>query len=210
MRLFLASQDFGEHGDQLSRMTGDNRRALVVSNARDYTEDKGLNRQRQLFTNHNLEFQELDLREYFGKSGELREFIDGYNPGLIALLGGNTFLLRRALAQSGLDEIIKSDTAVDKYIIAGHSAGSVVAGPSLHGFELMDKETLVLPGYQSEVVWSGLGLTDTRVIPHVGSLKYKQTIMEIGKQFNANGWRYVMLDDDAVFVVHGDKEEVLR
>lgn len=209
MRLFLASQDFGEHGDRLSRMTGDNRRALVVSNARDYTEDKGLDRQWQLFANHNLEFQELDLREYFGKSGELREFIDGYNPGLIVLLGGNTFLLRRALAQSGLDEIIKSDVAVDKYVIAGHSAGSIVAGPSLHGFELMDKETLVLPGYQSEVVWSGLGLTDMRVIPHVGSEKYTQAIIDVREKFDSSGLKHVALHDTAVFVVDGNIEEVI-
>lgn len=32
MRLFLASQDFGNHADRLSEMVGGNRRALVNKN----------------------------------------------------------------------------------------------------------------------------------------------------------------------------------
>ena len=211
MRLFLASQDFGNYADRLSAMVGESRKSLVVFNARDHKEDKGLDAQRQLFADNNLAFHELDLRKYFGRAHELRKFVDEYTPGLVVLLGGNTFLLRRALAQSGFDEILKVDIAADKYVLAGHSAGSIVVGPSLCGFERMDKEKLVLPGYQPEIIWSGLELTDMRVIPHVDSPKYKQAIIQLREQlFDVNNWRYVTLDDDAVFIVDGEKEEVLR
>lgn len=191
-------------------MVGENRKALVVTNARDYSEDKGLDAQRDLFARHNLDFRELDLRSYFGKSEELRSFIDTYKPGLIVLLGGNTFLLRRALSQSELDELLRHDVAADRYVLAGHSAGSIVVGPSLEGFERMDKEKLVLPGYQEEVIWSGLGLTDTRVIPHADSPTYETAVIELRQtMFDENGWKYVTLNDSDVFVVDGDKEEVL-
>ena len=80
MRLFLASQYFGNHADRLSDMVGENRKALVITNARDYRENKSLDAKRKLFKQNNLDFQELDLREYFGKSDELRLFIDDYQP----------------------------------------------------------------------------------------------------------------------------------
>lgn len=211
MRLFLASQDFGNHADRLSEMVGENRKSLVVFNARDYKDDKGIAKQRELFAQNNLDFQELDLRDYFGKSGELRSFIDEYQPGLIVLLGGNTFLLRRALSQSGLDEILQQDIVANRYVLAGHSAGAIVAGPSLEGFERMDKEKLVMPGYQEEVIWSGLGLADARAIPHIESSEYDTAIVELRQElFDKNGWRYVMLRDSDVLVVDGEEEEVLQ
>jgi dipeptidase E len=211
MRLFLASQDFGNHADRLSEMVGDNRRSLVIFNARDYKDDKGIEKQKELFARNNLKFRSLDLRDYFGKQDELREFIIGYNPGLITLLGGNTFLLRRALFQSGLDEILRDDIRHDKYVLAGHSAGSMVIGPSLRGYERMDKEKLVLPKYQSEVIWDGLNLTDMRIIPHADSSKYEKEIIEIrSKLFDKNGWKYAALNDSDVFVVDNDKVEILR
>lgn len=46
MRLFLASQDFGNYVDRLSAMVGKNRKTLVVTNARDYSVDKGVEAQK--------------------------------------------------------------------------------------------------------------------------------------------------------------------
>lgn len=210
MRLFLASQDFGKHGERLSAMVGENRRALVVFNARDAKSDIGLEKQKTLCAQYNLQFQRLELRDYFGKSEELREFVDNYEPGVIVLLGGNTFLLRRALFQSGLDEILRHDIATDRYVFAGHSAGAIVAGPSLEGFEKMDEPDRVLPGYQEEIVWDGLGLTDVRIIPHADSSKYSAAATQRQADFSKNGWRHIVLNDSDVFVIDGTKEEILR
>lgn len=211
MRLFLASQDFGNHTDRLREMVGHNTRSLVVFNARDYKEDKGVEAQRRLFSTNHLMFQEIDLRDYFGKSQELKEYISSYKPGLVVLLGGNTFLLRRALFQSGFDQILQNDIREDKYVLAGHSAGSIVVGPSLRGYERMDKEKLVLPGYQREIVWDGLGLTNVRVIPHADSPKYEKEIIDLRSNlFDRNHWEYTVLNDSDVFIVDGIKSEVLR
>ena len=210
MRLFLASQDFGNHVDRLSAMVGENRKTLVVTNARDYNVDKGIEVQKELFAANGLDFYELDLRKYFGQQEELEKFVDEYQPGAVILLGGNVFLLRRALYQSGFDEILKRDVCADKYVLAGHSAGAIVAGPSLDGFEKMDEPDLVLPGYQEEIIWSGLGLADMRVIPHADSPKYAAAAIDCQKAFSENGWEYVALNDGDVFVVDGENEEILR
>ena len=60
MRLFLASQDFGNYVDRLSAMVGKNRKTLVVTNARDYSVDKGVEAQKELFAANGLDFYELD------------------------------------------------------------------------------------------------------------------------------------------------------
>ena len=212
MRLFLASQDFGNFGDKLSEMVGDNRRALVIFNARDHKDgDRGIEKQKQIFADAGLEFNELDLRNYFDRKDELQQFIDEFKPGLVVLLGGNTFLLRRALAQSGFDEILIDDIKADKYVYAGHSAGSMIVAPSLKGFERLDNEKIVVSGYNPEVIWSGLNITDIRVIPHVSSDKYREQIVKMRTElFDSKGWRYELLEDEDVFVIDGEEEIVLR
>lgn len=211
MRLFLASQDFGRHADVLSDMVGKNRKVLVVFNARDLKEDRGGERTQSLLNENNLQFVELDLRNYFGKTQELREYVDEYGPGMVLLLGGNTFLLRRAMSQSGFDEILQEDVSDDRYVLAGYSAGAIVAGPSLRGYERMDNEKIVPSQYKKEVVWKGLALTDVRIIPHANSDKYERAIAEMRKVvFDREEWSYVVLNDTDVFVVNGDKSEVLR
>lgn len=208
MRLFLASQDFGEHASLLSGMAGDNRRALVVFNARDYKPERGVEKQKRLFAGIGLEFNELDLRNYFGKKEELQQFIAEFNPGVVDLLGGNSFLLRRAMAQSGLDEILKKDIKNDKYVLAGHSAGSVVVGPSLKGFERVDSQHMLMPGYDEAVIWDGLGLIDVRIVPHADSRDDIATIWR--GLFEKEGLKYLALNDSDALVINDGKEEVLR
>ena len=211
MRLFLASQDFGNFGDKLSEMVGENRRALVIFNARDYKEERGVERQKELCSEIGLEFNEFDLRDYFGRKNELRQFIDKFKPGLAVLLGGNTFLLRRALAQSGFDEILTDDIKADRYVYAGHSAGSIIVAPSLEGYERLDNENVIMAGYDKKVIREGLNLVDVRVIPHVSSDKYREKIISMRRELlDRKGWRYELLEDEDVFVIDGEEEIVLR
>ena len=212
MKLFLASQDFGDHADKLRKLVGKNKNTLVIFNARDYKEgDNGEPFQRELFTKNGFNFYRLDLRDYFGKEAELNKFVADYKPGLVVLLGGNTFLLRRALAQSGFDKIICRDVKQGKYVFAGHSAGSIIAGPNLHGFEHMDQEKLTFPPYKKKIVWDGLGLTDVRVIPHADSPKYEKEINKLRKElFDKYNYEYVVLSDADVLIIDGSKKELLK
>ena len=62
----------------------------------------------------------------------------------------------------------------DAIVYGGFSAGAVVAGPSLAGYELMDDPEEVPAGYERAVVWDGLGLVDFAIVPHFRS-RHPQT-----------------------------------
>ncbi|GHU07297.1 hypothetical protein FACS189431_1620 [Alphaproteobacteria bacterium] len=213
MRLFLASQDFGNYIKELHELVGDNKKMLVVINARDAKPWKWSgSKDEKYYTDSGFETTELDLRKYFGKPEELRKYIDEFRPGQIYVLGGNSFLLMRAMAQSGLDKIIKSDIEKDKYVYSGHSAGSCVAGPdirrqAIHGW---DDKDLVLDGYQKKVVWECLGLVDFRVVPHYDLARKHDVTRELADILEKYGLKYLTLNDSDVYIVNGDKKEVLR
>ncbi len=211
MRLFLASQDFGDFGDKLIKLVGSNKKTLLIRNSIDDQKPRLVEHKIKLFEGYGLTVEELDLRKYFGQSEKLRQFIDRYKPGLIILSGGNTFILRRALAYSGFDQILKEDLKQDKYVLSGYSAGAIVCGPSLEHFERMDKEKVTPEGYKSEIIWSGLGLTEIRIVPHVDQPQYDQQTVYLRKEvFEKQNLPYVALRDSDVLIIDSDKEMVLR
>ena len=70
MKLFLASQDMGDFPEVLEKLVGEKKRALVISDARDYYQDEERIEEALEKTFVNLqkigiENKRLDLREYF-------------------------------------------------------------------------------------------------------------------------------------------------
>lgn len=98
---------------------------------------------------------ELDLRSYFGASDELKRFLTDID--LVWINGGNAFILRRAMKQSGFDALIRSAVARDEIVYAGFSAAAVIAFDSLKGLELTDDPEDIPSGYDANTVWKGLG-----------------------------------------------------
>src|SRR4051794_4681525 len=109
MRLFLSSQDFGKHPKIARKLAGNNNRAAYIKNAQDFlpTEERNLGtpEKKKMFEAAGFDIEELDLRDYFGKPEKLLNKLSNY--GSFWSSGGNTFILRRAMAASGLDEILK-------------------------------------------------------------------------------------------------------
>lgn len=52
----------------------------------------------------------------------------------------------------------------------------------LHEFERLDDATLVLPGYQEEIIWGGLGLTSMAILPHADSEKYGNEVARLSAE----------------------------
>jgi dipeptidase E len=109
---------------------------------------------------------ELDLRLHFQRSGDLLTLISGINA--VWVNGGNSFILRRAMRQSGFDLLIKDALARDTLVYAGFSAGAVVCYRSMHGLELIDDANEAPMGYDPEIVWQGLDLLPYAVVVHDG------------------------------------------
>lgn len=211
MRLYLSSDNVGRHADKLLEMVGPNRTVAYIGNAKDYwgAESRATKTadHREEFEKLGFKFTEYDLRNYFDQQKITETEIARY--GLIWGSGGNTFMLRRALRDSGLDKIILDLVNADKIVYGGSSAGSIVVTPSLHGTELADDPNVVADFYHQDVLWEGLNLTSNYIVPHVGSDWFGPESAAMIQYLKKNNLPFKALIDGQVYVVNGEVEELL-
>jgi dipeptidase E len=212
MRLYLSSHGFGNHLARLQQMVGDNKKVLFIDNAKDdLPEDERqahVAEKRLEFEEAGFEFYELDLRKYFGKSELLAKIVAG--AGLVWVSGGNTFIVRRALKYSGLDEILMNDLRKDLFVYGGSSAGSIIMTKTLRGTEMGDDPYVTPEGYEQEIIWSGLGMIYPQLVPHYESAWFGNEAQAMIDYFEENGLKYKGLKDGEVYVVDGEFEERLE
>ncbi|HEX7483775.1 MAG TPA: Type 1 glutamine amidotransferase-like domain-containing protein [Candidatus Saccharimonadales bacterium] len=212
MRLYLSSHGFGNHLERLQQMVGDNKKVLFIDNAKDdLSEDERqahVAEKRLEFEEAGFEFYELDLRKYFGKAELLSKIVAG--AGLVWVSGGNTFLVRRALKYSGLDEILMNDLRKDLFVYGGSSAGAIIMTKTLRGTEMGDDPYVAPEGYEQEIIWNGLGMIYPQLVPHYQSSWFGNEAQAMIDYFEENGLKYKGLKDGEVYVVDGEFEERLE
>lgn len=162
MRLYLSSYRLGRHVEWLKALLPKRPRALILANALD---GFSMSLRRKLTAEEYDPYSELevlsftvsdfDLRQFFGAPEDLTKTLR--TGDLVWILGGNSFVLRRAMALSGFDAELVRLLRSDDLIYGGFSAGAVVAARTLHGIHLMDNPHDVPDGYLSAVIWNGLG-----------------------------------------------------
>lgn len=213
MRLFLSSQNFGNHTETLLQLIGSRKKTVLINNAKDYLSPAERRQhsaeKKEEFLAIGLQFQEIDLRDYFGKSAELAKELE-QDIGLIWLSGGNTFILRRALQYSGLDKLLPELLRQDAFVLGGSSAGSIVATPSLRGTEHGDDPHEVPDGYNDTVIWEGLNLVPFHIVPHYRSEWFGSESEAMAQYFKQHDMPYYALEDGQVVVVQNEKVGVLR
>jgi dipeptidase E len=119
MRLYLSSFKLGNRPEEFARLVGPARNVAVIMNALDnFPEQRALWLGAQIEALGNIGFRaaELDLRSYFHRPADLHTLISGINA--VWVNGGNSFILRRAMKQSGFDRIIKDALAHDALVYA--------------------------------------------------------------------------------------------
>lgn len=206
MRLYLSSYRIGDRAGSLLALLGSGKRAAIVSNALDNISSTARSIYRDEVYDPHMELaslglvtEELDLRRYFGEAEALREKLGEFD--LVWVMGGNAFVLRRAMKQSGFDDVITGMLERDEIVYGGFSAGAVVATPTLRGIELMDDPAEVPAGYDPEVVWDGLGLIDHSIVPHFRSPHPESAAAERAvRHMMSRGMRYRALHDGEVIV----------
>lgn len=206
MRLYLSSYRLGDRAGALLALLGDGRRCAIVSNALDNVSQSARDLFRAEVYDPVAEFASLgivatplDLRDYFGDPAGLRAALGDVD--LVWVMGGNSFILRRAMQQSGFDDVITDLLEADAIVYGGFSAGAVVAAPTLEGIQLMDDPAECPPGYGAEPVWEGLGLIDHHIVPHYRSAHTESAAAERAvRHLSARGLRYRALRDGEVIV----------
>jgi dipeptidase E len=205
MQLYLSSYRFGSCASRLPALAPGGV-AVVIANALDYTDDlarKQAGTLREIGELGRLGFaaRELDLRSYFGKPEALSEQLVGV--ALLWVVGGNAFLLRRALKQSGLDALLRARRADDSLVYGGYSAGAVVVTSTLRGIELVDPPSVLAPGYDPEIVWDGVGLVPYSIAPHYASEHVDSEASNgLVEYFIENQMPFKALRDGEVIITH--------
>ncbi len=216
MRLYLASHNLGPYTNELLKLVGEGRKALFIENARDYYPDEkranDLQEKLAMLSELGFEVAELNLRDYFGKQDELRDFIDSYKPDLIYASGGNVFLLATAYHLSGFDEILREDLANDKYVYGGFSAGTMAICREL---EIYGGHAYLIPEVVKEIygvdsVMKGVGLLDYQLVPHANLPKWIDGTKEFVRRIEAAGLTPRLLNQEAVIIVDDNGELLLE
>jgi dipeptidase E len=216
MRLFLASHNLGSYADKLVELVGKGRKALFIENARDYyPEEKRANDLQEklaMLSSLGFEVEELNLRNYFGKSDKLKTFLQVYKPDLIYASGGNVFLLATAYLLSGFDGILREDLTKDKYVYGGFSAGAIVTCNTIK-FYAHDHIALVpeiVPEiYGVDAILDGIGLVDYQLIPHADVPEYLETTKDCIYRIKNAGLKALPLKQEAVIIVNNNSQQIL-
>lgn len=205
MKLYLSSYRFGDEPQKLADLVGDNNKIAIIPNALDvYTDmarrEVGLQREKDGLVQIGLEPEILDLRNYFGKPEELKNKMNEY--GAVWVLGGNTFVLRRAYMESGLDTWLQEHKGNKEFVYGGYSAGVCVLSPELKGLEIIDQPNTIPEGYKEEVIWQGVGLIDFAFAPHYMSNHPESEMVTKEVEYMVkNGIEHKALHDGEVIIL---------
>ena len=201
MNLYLSSYRLGEKSEVLRSMVKGARRVAVIRNALDFSSDAERlesGRQRELNDLRSLGLDpiELDLRSYFSRCSELHKQLLLFDA--VWVVGGNSFILRRAMRESGLDSLLKNDELGREFVYAGYSAGACAVSLTLRGIDNVDSPNLVPDGYPLEPVWEGVGLVPFAIAPHYQSAHPDSGAIESSIQY--------FIDHDIPFIKLRDRE----
>ncbi|MGU3293663.1 Type 1 glutamine amidotransferase-like domain-containing protein [Williamsia sp. M5A3_1d] len=203
MRLFLTCLGVDGHDDLLVSVTGRGAQIGVVLNAiDDRPSDRALATEIETaeLTRLGLRPVVLDLREPADVA--LLEVVDA-----LWVRGGNTFLLRSAMAGHGADQVITARISDESLGYAGYSAGAAVLAPDLTAVAAVDDPSVV-----DTPITAGLGVLDRPLIPHVGGT-YADGVActELSRRLTADGVaHHSVRDGDALVTLGGELRLVPR
>lgn len=207
MKLLLSS--FGTSAEQdeaLAQVIGkpmDQIRVAYIENAYDpYDDEAALIEGREILRRKGYaELNLVDLRHYRDDNTGLREAL-AHND-IFLFTGGNPFYLRWMMKISGADAII-IDLVKQGKVYSAASGGAVVAGPTLRYFDNQDD-----PNEAGEIIWEGLGLTQTVPVPHVDNEEFGAGCREAGEALKKEGYQTVFLKDAEALLIDGERQEVI-
>jgi len=182
----------------------DGRRTALIPNALDGlpagVRDAGLQRDLADLGQLGLHVTELDLR-----GPDAVERLPDFD--VVWVRGGNTFVLRRVMADTGTDHAFTDLVQRDALVYGGYSAGACVLAPDLSGLEAVDDITVV-----ANPLTTGLGWLDRPFVPHLHSPGHPETAAcdSVAARYRAAGQAHWALRDGDVLVIDGETAQLLR
>lgn len=209
MRLFLSSYRLGGDPRLLTALCPPPCAVGVIGNAADSwpsaAREWAIRSEFEALAPLGYQPEEIDLRSLAGcTSSEAHNRLQGYP--LIWVRGGNTFVLRARLAQSGTDAALCSLVSSGKITYGGYSAGACVLAPSLAGLDTLDDPDECTRVCGVEPIWRGLGLIDFAIVPHYQSPGHESpdAISALVERYERGGVPCRALRDGEVITVNDD------
>ena len=204
MKLYLSSYFLGNEPAKFADLFGENKSVAIIMNAADiYGAAKRpdyLKKEILALGNIGLTGEELDLRDFFTDHTGLSVILQRY--GGVWAMGGNSFTLRRAMHQSGFDQIAPILVRNDSLVYGGFSAGAVVACETLEGIDLVDDPEVLPERYDTQIIWKGLGLFDKSIAPHYKSDHPESAAIDkVVEYFEQKEMPYIALHDGETIVI---------
>lgn len=151
-----------------------------------------------------------DVKNYLTNLGisrsvfiDLRQYEDTTQMGraltrfdMLFVAGGNSFVLNDTMAKTGFKAIARTLLEAGVCYV-GESAGAVVAGPSLVGFELMDDANQV-----GDLQRTGLEIIPQIIVPHNDSPDERYVGRAAHIQVRNPGVEVIALNDNQAYIVH--------
>lgn len=204
MRLYLSSYYLGDNPSQFASLFAQNKKVAIIMNAGDNfgpaKRPEYLRKEVASLRDIGLEGEELDLRDYFNDHDMLLAKLQQY--GGVWVMGGNSFILRRAMRQSGFDTAASTLVRNNQLVYGGFSAGAVVATQTLRGIDLDDNPNEVPAGYSTDIIWEGLGFYEKSIAPHFKSNHPESAIIdEVVAYFERESMPYIALHDGEAITI---------
>lgn len=204
MKFYLSSFRLGSCPEKLAELFSSNKKIAVIANAMDFVSNKdrydSVKQEINDLSSLDLSPEEIDLRNYFGKENELKEKIFYY--GGVWVRGGNTFVLRKAMSQSGFDKIIKEKVKDPNFIYSGYSAGICILSKTLRGLEIVDDPNRTPQGYKTDIIWDGIDVINFSIAPHYQSNHPESHLVDqLVEYFKKNNIPFKTLRDGKVIII---------
>lgn len=173
MKLYLSSYKIGDETQVMRNWIAHNgNKILIIANAKDqYTDlervEKGTLNDMEQLESVGFEVEKLDLRNYFGKKEELEQIFTKVKAFYV--VGGNTFVLRKAMKLSGFDELLMKYAKQPDYFYGGYSAGVCVLLKDMSGIAMMDDPNIDPYNSGLAAIYQGIGFVQETIIPHFES-----------------------------------------
>jgi len=202
LKLYLSSYRLGSEPERLRALVGRDCRAAIIFNACDGYPDRLRVYEREAADLAGLGFvpEELDLREFFSEPGDLQQQLSRF--GLVWVVGGNTFVLARAMNASGFPSAARILVETGRLTYAGYSAGACITGPDLDGIHVMDEPDALPMGYTVTTSTDSLRWIPWRVVPHWRSDHPESDAAEAAVAYmTAHALEHRVLTDGDVIVI---------
>jgi dipeptidase E len=210
--MYLSSYLWGNRPEMLFQMLGNNKHAALITNSADQFPQEGiverLKQDQAYLAVNGISSERLDLRNYFDNNNALTNDIEKF--GLVWVRGANVFVLRRAFAQSGFDDLLTRLLKNDALVYGGYSAGACIMGSTLKGLDLVDDAEVSPNGYRPTTIWDGLNVLPYAIAPHFKSNHPEsQLIDKTIDYFKSHDIPYKALHDGEAILINNGVESIV-